>query len=407
MENADGHPPAALTGYRVLDLCHDHGMLCTKIMADLGADVITIEPPTGMVTRSRGPFYHEQAEPEKSLYFWYFHTNKRSITLNLDTPEGQALFKRLLCTADVLVETCPPDSLARLGLGYADLRVLRPGLVMTSITGFGSNGPYRHYRAPDIVGLAMGGLLYLCGEPDGPPVPPGGQQGEHLAALNGVTGTLIALWHREVTGVGQHVDVSMQAAVANTLETTHQTYDFNGEIRRRFGHRREGAAYILPCQDGYIALICGSKLGWPQLVQWMQDEGCGEVVGDARLQDDIYRFEHDAEVHAALQTFFAAKTKHHIYTEAQRRRLPLAPVNTPGDLVESPQLQARGFFVDVEHPELGTSVRYPGAPYALSATPWRITRRPPLLGEHNEDIYMQELGMSRDELSALHAGGII
>ena len=240
-----------------------------------------------------------------------------------------------------------------------------------------------------------------------PPVPPGGQQGEHLAALNGVTGTLIALWHRDVTGVGQHVDVSMQAAVANTLETTHQTYDFNGEIRRRFGHTREGAAYILPCQDGYVALICGSKLGWPQLVQWMQDEGCGEVVGDARLQDDIYRFEHDAEVHAALQAFFAPKTKHDIYTEAQRRRLPLAPVNTPGDLVESPQLQAREFFVDVEHPELGTSVRYPGAPYALSATPWRIRRRPPLLGEHNEDIYVQELGVPRAELSALRAGGII
>jgi benzylsuccinate CoA-transferase BbsE subunit len=407
MKDADGHPPAALTGYRVLDLCHDHGMLCTKIMADLGADVITIEPPAGMVTRARGPFYHEQPEPEKSLYFWYFHTNKRSITLNVETPAGQALFKQLVRTADVLVETCPPDFLARLGLGYADLCALHPRLVMTSITGFGSAGPYRHYRAPDIVGLAMGGLLYLCGEPDGPPVPPGGQQGEHLAALNGVTGTLIALWHRDVTGVGQHVDVSMQAAVANTLETTHQTYDLNGEIRRRFGHTREGAAYILPCQDGYIALICGSKLGWPQLVQWMQDEGCGEVVGDARLQDDIYRFEHDAEVHAALQAFFAAKTKHDIYTEAQRRRLPLAPVNTPGDLVESPQLQARGFFVDVEHPELGTSVRYPGAPYALSATPWRITRRPPLLGEHNEDIYVQELGVPRDELSALRAGGII
>ena len=407
MENADGRPPAALTGYRVLDLCHDHGMLCTKIMADLGADVIIIEPPTGMVTRTRGPFYHTLADPEKSLYFWYFHTNKRSITLNLDTPESQTLFKQLVRTADVLVETSPPGSLSRLGLGYADLCALHPRLVMTSITGFGSTGPYRHYRAPDIVGLAMGGLLYLCGEPDGPPVPPGGQQGEHLAALNGVTGTLIALWHRDVTGVGQHVDVSMQAAVANTLETTHQTYDFNGEIRRRFGHTREGAAYILPCRDGYIALICGSKLGWPQLVQWMQDEGCGEVVGDARLLDDIYRFEHDAEVHAALQAFFASKTKRDIYTEAQRRRLPLAPVNTPGDLVESPQLQARGFFVDVEHPELGTSVRYPGAPYALSATPWRITRRPPLLGEHNEDIYVQELGVSRDALSALRAGGII
>jgi benzylsuccinate CoA-transferase BbsE subunit len=407
MGNVHHHPPAALTGYRVLDLCNDSGMLCTKIMADLGADVITIEPPTGSAIRSRGPFYHDQVEAEKSLYFWYFHTNKRSLTLGLETPDGQALFKRLVRTADVLVETFPPGYLANLGLGYTELCALHPGLVMTSITGFGSTGPYSHYSAPDIVALAMGGLMYLCGEPAGPPVPPGGSQGYHLAALNGVTGTLIALWHRDMTGAGQHVDVSMQAAVANTLETTHQTYDFNGEIRTRFGHKREGAAYILACQDGYIALICSSQLGWPQLVQWMQDEDCGEVVGDERLRDDIYRFEHDAEVHTALQAFFAPKTKAEIYTEAQRRRLPLAPVNTPCDLVESPQLQAREFFVDVAHPELGTSMRYPGAPYALSATPWQMRRRPPLLGEHNEEIYVRELGLRRDELAVLRASGII
>jgi benzylsuccinate CoA-transferase BbsE subunit len=400
-------PPGALTGYRVLDLGDDKGVLCTKIMADLGADVITIEPPGGAVTRSHAPFYHDQTHPERSLFFWYFHANKRSITLHLERPDGQALFKTLVKTADVLVETFPPGYLDRLGLGYTDLQALHPGLVMTSITGFGSTGAYCHYKAPDLVGLAMGGLMYLCGEPDGAPVPPGGQQGDHLAALNGVTGTLIALWHRELTGEGQHVDVSMQAAVANALETTHQTYDFNRDIRTRFGHKREGAAYIVPCQDGYVALICASKLGWPQLVQWMQDEGCGESVSDARLVDDIYRFEHDATVHAALCAFLAPKTKQEIYAEAQRRRLPLAPVNTPCDLVESPQLQARGFFVSVEHPELGATIRYPGAPYVLSETPWRLRQRPPLLGEHNEAIYVQELGLSHADLTALQAGGVI
>ena len=138
-------------------------MLCTKIMADLGADVITIEPPAGMVTRARGPFYRRAGRTRKSLYFWYFHTNKRSITLNLETPEGQTLFKQLVRTADVLVETCPPGSLARLGLGYADLCALHPRLVMTSITGFGSTGPYRHYRAPDIVGWPWGACCISVG----------------------------------------------------------------------------------------------------------------------------------------------------------------------------------------------------------------------------------------------------
>jgi len=409
MQAAHGaqHIPGALTGYRVLDLGDDKSLLCTKMLADLGADVVTVEPPGGGLARRRGPFYHADPDREHSLFFWYFHTNTRSITLNLAVPEGQELCKTLVSTADVLVEAFPPGTLERWGLGYDSLSALHPGLIMTSITGFGSTGPYRHYKAPDIVGLAMGGLIYLCGESDGPPVPPGGEQGAHLAALNGVTGTLIALWHRETTGTGQHVDVSMQAAVANTLETTHQTYDFNGEIRGRFGHKREGAAYILPCQDGYVALICGSKLGWPQLVQWMRDAGCGAVVSDPRLLDDLYRFEHDAEVQAALQAFFATKTMQAVYTEAQRRRLPLAPVNTPRDLVESPQLHARGFFVDLDHPALGMAIRYPGAPYALSETPWQLRRRPPRLGEHNAEIYGQELGLSQAALARLHAQGVL
>ncbi len=406
-QDAPAFAEGMLTGYRILDLCDEKGALGTKLMADLGADVITIEPPGGSPLRQRAPFYQDQADPEMSLYFWYFHSNKRSITLNLETPDGQDLFKSLVKTADVLVETTPPGYLDALGLDYPHLQSIRPQLIMTSITGFGRDGPHRNYKTSDIVGLSMGGLTYLCGEPDGPPVPPGGEQGFHLAALNGTMSTLMALWHREMTGVGQHIDVSMQAAVANTLETTHQTYDFNREIRTRFGHRREAAAYILPCQDGYIAVISTSRMGWPRLVEWMQDEGCGEAVSDPRFADDYYRAEHEELVHETLQAFFAPKLKQDIYHEAQRRRLPLAPVNTAQDLVDSPQLQQRGFFVDVEHPELNTTVSYPGPPYNLSETPWQLRLLPPSLGEHNQAIYIDELGLSPDDLPALRAVGII
>ncbi len=399
--------PSALSGYRVLSLCHEMGVLCAKIMADLGADVITIEPPGGAPTRLYKPFYHDQPDLEKSLYFWYFYANTRGITLNLDTVDGQNLLKELVQTADVLVETTPPGYLNDLGLDYPHLRALHPGLIMTSITGFGRHGPYSGYTASDIVGLSMGGLTYLCGEPDGPPVPPGGEQGYQLVALNAAMATLIALWHRETSGEGQHIDASMQAAVANTLETTHQTYDFNREIRTRRGRTREAAASILPCLDGYITVISSSRMGWPRLVQWMQDEGSGDAVADERLADDFYRAEHEEVVHAALQAFFAPKSKQQIYAEAQRRRLPLAPVNTAQDLAESPQLQARGFFVELDYPELGTAVRFPGAPYALSETPWQLRRRAPTLGEHHEEIYRHELGLSHDELSALKAGGVI
>jgi benzylsuccinate CoA-transferase BbsE subunit len=162
-------------------------------MADLEADVIVVEPPGGAPSRFRGPFYQGQPDREKSLYFWYFHTNKQSATLNLETPQGRDLFKFLVQTADVLVETFPPGELERLGLDYAHLRVLKPDLIMTSITNFGREGPYAHYQASDLIGLSMGGITYLCGEPDGPPVPPGGEQGYQLAALNGAMATLIAL----------------------------------------------------------------------------------------------------------------------------------------------------------------------------------------------------------------------
>lgn len=399
--------PGALTGYRVLDLCDEKGAMCIKLLADLGADVLTIEPPAGNPIRYYEPFYHDQIDPENSLFFWYFHTNTRSVTLELHDPAGQELFKRLVQKADILVETFAPGYLQRLGLAYPQLRALNPRLIMTSITGFGQNGPYSHYQAPDLVGLAMGGLAYLCGEPDGPPTPPGGWQGAHLAGLNGATGTLIALWHRDTTGAGQHVDVSMQAAVANTLETTHQTYDFNREIRTRFGHKREAAAYIVPCQDGYVALLSTRNMGWPRLVQWVQETAPDNYLTDPRLEDDGYRLEHEAEVYEAVKAFFGSKTKNASYAEAQRRRLPLAPVNTSGDLLESPQLQARGFFVDVEHPEHHTTIRYPGAPYAFSATPWRLRQRPPRLGEHTTEVLGQELGLSATELTTLKTRGVI
>jgi crotonobetainyl-CoA:carnitine CoA-transferase CaiB-like acyl-CoA transferase len=430
-----------LTGYRVLDLCDDKGVLCTKILADLGADVMIIEPPGGAVTRSRGPFYHDRAQPESSLFFWYFHANKRSLTLHLETPDGQALCQTLVKTADVLVETFPPGYLDRLGPGYTDLRVFHPGLVMTSITGFGSTGAYCHYKAPDLVGLAMGGLMYLCGEPEGAPVPPGGQQGDHLAALNGVAGPLIALWHRELTGVGQHVDGSMQAAVANTLETTHQTYDFNRNIRSRFGHKREGAAYIVPCQDGYVALICASKLGWPQLVQWMQDEGGGESVSDTRLVDDIYRFEHDADfteqewtalcgamghpswAHEGrfstlrgrlqhvddLDRLLATWTTQHPPEEVIHRLqavgVAAGVVQNARDLLEhDPQLRQRGHYHLLNHSVTGPTL-YMGPAFTLSATP-ACLRPAPCLGQHNAYVYGQLLGISAADIAQYTQGKV-
>lgn len=197
--SADGE--AALAGYRVLDLADDKGLYCGKLLADLGADVIKVEPPGGDRTRLVPPFYHDEMHPEKSLSFLYLNANKRSLTLDLAGSEGKAAFQRLVATADVVLETFTPGYLDGLGLGYKGLRDINPRLIMTSITGFGQTGPYRHFQSCDIVAQAMGGLMYVTGYAEDPPNLIGARQAYYLASIHAALGTLVALYYRERTGV--------------------------------------------------------------------------------------------------------------------------------------------------------------------------------------------------------------
>lgn len=422
----------ALSDIRVLDLAGEPVWYCGKLLAELGADVIKIEPPGGDPGRRIGPFYHDEVDPEKSLYFFAHNTSKRSITLNVATADGQALFRRLAATADVVIETFPPGFLDSIDLGYQALAQVRPGIILASITGFGQWGPHSHYKGPDIVAVAMSGMMYIAGFPEDPPNRPYGNQSHYCASIQAATGILIALLHRDRTGEGQQVEVSMQEALSMNQETAMQYWDIRGDLRKRTGNeRRLPAIGIYECKDGHMAFyvgIPGFGAPWPALLQWMAEEGMAEDLlspkwqglfqeMDMRLIAQLY-FGHDAELVAqwkprlshvdeVLARFVRAHTMREMYEEGQRRGLLVAPCNTPKDIVENPQLNYRQWFASASHPELDATLTYPGPPYRLSDTPWRLRSRPPLIGEHNQEIYCRELGLSAEQLAALSGAGVV
>ena len=408
-----------LSDYRVLDVADDKGVYCSKVLADLGADVIKIEPLGGDPSRSIGPFYKDIPDPEKSLYWWAYNTSKRGITLSIETADGKDIFQKLVKTADVVVESFPPGYMDSLSLGYSALSEINPGVIMTSITPFGQTGPYKDWKAPDLVGCALGGQAFVTGDDDRPPCRIGFPQAYLHAGNHAATGTLAALYYREFSGEGQHVDVSMQEAVVWTLMNVIQFWDlmrfnmFRGGATRMMGTPRCRVAF--PCKDGHVAFLIGggqlASISMPPIVKWMAEEGMLGAFEDkkdweakdwsekvdawALTQEQVDAWEN------SLIDFFANKTKAELYEQALKRRIILYPCSTTKDMVENIQLKEREFYVDVEHPELGETITYIGSPYKMTETTWRISRRAPLIGEHNQEIYEGELGFSEQEMRLL------
>ena len=425
--------PAALDDIRVLDLSGEIGQYCTKLLADLGADVIKVEPPGGDPARNLPPFYHDEAEPQKSLYWLNLNTSKRSITLNIEDAEGRKLLEKLAATADVVVESFEPGYLDGLGLGYERLIGIKPEIILTSITGFGQTGPHAHYKAPDIVGVAMGGVMWLAGDPQDPPNAPPWRQGYVSASIVAAAGTLMAIYHRDVQGEGQHVDVSMQEALSIAQETAMQMWDMLESLRNRAGERgmipiNFPGVGAYECKDGYIFGYVGTPGGaaWSELLNWMIEEGAAEDLAEepyfdfcnnlnlrflTGLLDDVSTLGQKIQmlnhVDEVLKRFFSIRGKWEIYEGGQRRRLLLGIASTPEDIAKNPQLRHRQWLTAVEHPELGDTLQYPGPPYRLSETPWAIRRRPPLPGEHNAEIYAGELGVKAEALERLAKAGAI
>jgi crotonobetainyl-CoA:carnitine CoA-transferase CaiB-like acyl-CoA transferase len=400
------HTPAALSDLRVLDLTDLKGALCAKLFGDMGADVIKIEPPGGDATRAIGPFLGHQPHRDRSLLFWFYNTSKRGVTLDLDKPEGQALFKQLAATADVIVESFAPGTMASLGLGYETLKQLNPKLVLTSITPFGQTGPYRDYKSSDTVAEALGGMISTNGFPDGAPLRALGLQAYHSASFFAAIGTMSALWARDTIGEGQWVDVSIHEAAAAAVEHVAPFYHQGMGVQTRHGSLHWSRYFrVARCKDGYI-MHC--SLGdWTSLVEWVKSDDKAQDLVEPQWEDQFYRRDHAEHMFDVLDEWAKDYSVAELMEGAQLRRIPYAMVRPPEALADDSQLNARGFFSDREHPELRRSIRYPGGPFFFTVTPWRIARRPPLLGEHNLEIYKSELGLSDAQFAQLMRAQVI
>lgn len=398
MNSADGPNSAEgpLTGLRVLEVAGPLGAYTGKLLGDFGAEVVLVEPPGGAPERGRGPFVAGEPGLERSLEFAYLNTSKRGLTLDLDSAEGQDTFRRLATTYDVVLDgSGAASAMTGRGLGHEQLSALNPRLVYTAVTPFGLDGPYVDYRATDIVLMAMGGLLSLGGYADGPPVRAFGDQACLAAGQFAAVGTMLAVLEAEQSGTGQLVDVSAQECVVMAHENAVQFYDLEKVVKHRNGvDQRQAGVGVYPCADGHVYLLAkGLGVFWDELVGWLEGEG---VEGAAGLRDPKWKsdeFAMSAAGKAEFLTIFnrlaLRSTKAELYEAAKRIRLPLCPVNTPADLVAGPQLAARDYFVDVPHPATGTTLRMPGAPYKLAASPARVHRPAPRLGEHTAEIYAE------------------
>jgi len=415
-------PAGMLAPYRVLDLSDEKGFYCGQLLGSMGADVIKIEQPCGDPSRNIGPYYHDYPQAERSLYWFSYNSNKRGITLALEKPEGQDLFKKLCATADIVVESFSPGYMERLGLGFRTLQGINPSLIVTSISPFGQDGPYCNHKGSDLVCWALGGLLAQTGDTDRPPVRISHINFAYLmGAMDAAWASMMALYWRGSSGRGQHIDVSIQESVAKTTFIEHEFYEATGKERERGStfYKVPNSNVVLrivwPVKDGYLYLMLrGGDLGArenPSIVKWMDEEGMADdfikSVDWSTLDWRSSTQEEANRIHDYFGLFFLTKTKAEVLEGALKRGIILQAISSPKDIAAHPQLEARGYWQEVEHPELKATVKYPGRFHLASGTVNRIWRRAPLPGEHNIEIYSTDLGLSATKLAALKTAGVV
>lgn len=404
MIKSGGLVAGALADVRVLDLASEIGLFAGRMLGELGADVIRVEPPGGSPERERGPFLDDEPGIERSLYHQHFNANKRGITLDLTRPEGTELFRDLATRADIVIETFEPGTADALGIGFEALRATNPALLYTTITPFGQVGPMRRYRGNDLIGAATSGLMWLNGFPDDPPNQPGAEQAYHMASMVAAANTLIALYARDRFDEGRRIDVSMQEA---TSMATLQHASANAYTWHREVPSRRGMGPIYQCADSLWISINVPPYRWDEFLEWLRDEQIECELFAEEWRDPVFRLERPAAVGAVVAELAARHPRSHIFHEGQRRRLLVMPTNTVAELVEDEQLRARGFFVSLEHEALDRTLVDTGAAYQLFGTPALSQSRAPVLGEHNDEVFGELLQLSKDRLATLRRIGVI
>jgi benzylsuccinate CoA-transferase BbsE subunit len=424
--NANTNTKSALPGVRVLDLTEGGCMLGGKMFADAGSDVIKIEPSVGSPSRI-APFYKNSTDPEKSLFWFAYNTSKRGITLDIRKPEGQELFKKLVKTADVVLESFGVGHQDKLGLGYAELSKIKPDIIYAAITPFGQSGPKAGYKASDLTLWASGGFLNDCGDPDRAPVWIGfGPQASFYGGMEAAVGAMSALWYRNQTGQGQFIDVSIQESTMSCNMNVLPMWDVNQVEFKRVGAVSFVAAtrvkqpIYFKCKDGLIMILAlGGNDPYASssehLVQWMKDENmCPDWLAKMDWWKDynaaVLKQDLADKVGQAIEAFTLTKAKAELYENGafgKYKQMLVAPVSSTADISQDVQLKGRNFWVNLPHPELNNAVSYCGPALKMSESPLELVRRAPLVGEHNQAIYMEELGLTAQDMKALKSKGVI
>ena len=418
-------PSELLKGLRLLDLTDEKGALCGKMFADLGAEVIKVEPPAGCSTRRIPPYLEDQADAEHCLYSIAYHAGKKSVTANLASVEGRALVADLAAQSDFLVESYPLGYLDSIGLGYETLAKKNPRIIYASITPFGDTGPGKDYAWADIISWAAGGMMYLMGEEGKPPLQMSLPQAGLHAGGEASVAMMLAHYPRQIDGLGQRIVVNMQACIVWTLMNEQAMPFLHGSHLSRtgvfVGSTEARRKMVYECKDGHISILIagGTTFGnsTKALIEWMFERGFGSdwmrtkdwiswVPGVFMQMTDEDRRQID-DLETTIQRFLMTMTKHEIYAHGLKRRIFLAPVATAADIAGDEQLKARDFWVQVPHDTLGRSLTFPGPFAKLSATPIGSTSRAQRVGEHSDQIYRTLLGLSPDQLNKLRSAGAI
>lgn len=407
-------PDGALGDLKIIELAEMvAGPFCTKVMADLGAEVIKIErPEEGDPARQRGPFPQDLPHAERSTLFLYLNTNKRGITLDVKKPGGARLFRALVKDVDILVETQQPGTLDALGLGYQSLKAVNPHLIMASLTPFGQTGPYKDYKAYDLNCYHFGVVGYetpfnqVTNPAKQSPLKAAGEQADCLAGWTTAAAIMCAVHWRHLTGEGQHVDMAETEAVANMIRPNYPFYYYekpDGPNRQRLSKRQEwGLPWVWQCRDGYVAVLAITDKHWDALKalldhpEWMEDE---------LFKAPLSRFMHADIIRSLLESWLIEHDRDEIYKNGQALHLPVFPVQNLTEVMSTRHFQEREFFVPQEVPSAGP-VLLPGPPFKMSLTPWSLRRPAPRLGQHNLEVY-GNLGLSPAEITRLQEQRVI
>ena len=387
----------------MLDLSEDiAGSFCGRLLADYGADVLKLEPPTGASLRRMGPFFGDDPHPEKSLFYLLMNLNKKGATLNLETVTGRNILKRLVPHVDVVIESYRPGYLAELGVGYDDLVAENSSLIMTSITPFGQTGPYSQYKGEEVVNYAMGLIMSISGIQGEEPLKHGGFQAQYEGGLNGAASTSMALFMQGNTGEGQHIDISVTECVASTAMATQTTYSFMGGTLPRRRPSGSNFGHPMPCQDGWIIVQTGGGATWDTIAEFFGDP----QLKEPKFADPAQRLRNTVELDQVVLDSIKERGKWDLFTKAAEARMLFGLVQTPSELLECPQLKSRDFYREIDHPVIG-KVKVPASLFNLSLTPYQYTRPAPTLGQHNSEIYVDGLEYSREDFVRLRQLDVI